>query len=255
MIFVRHGIPGEKVRVRLTDAGETAKFWRADVVEVLDASPDRVEHFWRAADSLPGLAARAPAGGRGRIRPHLPGPPARTQVGGTGRTAQRLAGVERVPDGRTQETWWRPWRRTSGAEAGPGRTQRTTPARASGGGRAPASRSPPAENLACTRTVRTTSSLSGRCRSPSEAHQRAAAVGHRPAGHRTRGGGGAVERFTPPGAAGTGARNQAQAAQRHRGPASGRRFRGHVRPRSPGTSRSCGAGPGSRSRQPATTTG
>jgi tRNA/tmRNA/rRNA uracil-C5-methylase (TrmA/RlmC/RlmD family) len=51
VIFVRHGIPGEKVRVRLTDAGESAKFWRADVVEVLDASPDRVDHFWHAADS------------------------------------------------------------------------------------------------------------------------------------------------------------------------------------------------------------
>ena len=50
--FVRHGIPGEKVRVRLTDAEETAKFWRADVVEVLAASPDRVDHFWHAADSL-----------------------------------------------------------------------------------------------------------------------------------------------------------------------------------------------------------
>ncbi|MHC6592686.1 class I SAM-dependent RNA methyltransferase [Arthrobacter sp. C152] len=52
VIFVRHAIPGEKVRVRLTDAGEDAKFWRADTIEVLDASPDRVEHFWRPADSL-----------------------------------------------------------------------------------------------------------------------------------------------------------------------------------------------------------
>ena len=51
VIFVRHAIPGEKVRVRLTDAGESAKFWRADVVEVLEASPDRVEHFWHVADS------------------------------------------------------------------------------------------------------------------------------------------------------------------------------------------------------------
>lgn len=51
VIFVRHGIPGEKVRVRLTDAGDSAKFWRADVVDVLDASPDRVDHFWHAADS------------------------------------------------------------------------------------------------------------------------------------------------------------------------------------------------------------
>lgn len=51
VIFVRHGIPGEKVRARLTDAEEKAKFWRADVVEVLEASPDRVGHFWHLADS------------------------------------------------------------------------------------------------------------------------------------------------------------------------------------------------------------
>ncbi|MFF1254325.1 class I SAM-dependent RNA methyltransferase [Pseudarthrobacter sp. NPDC058329] len=52
VIFVRHAIPGETVRARLTDADEKAKFWRADAVEVLDASPDRVDHFWRPADSL-----------------------------------------------------------------------------------------------------------------------------------------------------------------------------------------------------------
>lgn len=51
VIFVRHAIPGEKVRVRLTDAEDKAKFWRADTVDVLEASPDRVEHFWRPADS------------------------------------------------------------------------------------------------------------------------------------------------------------------------------------------------------------
>lgn len=51
VIFVRHAIPGEKVRVRLTDAADDAKFWRADVIEVLEASPDRVEHFWHPADS------------------------------------------------------------------------------------------------------------------------------------------------------------------------------------------------------------
>jgi tRNA/tmRNA/rRNA uracil-C5-methylase (TrmA/RlmC/RlmD family) len=52
VVFVRHGIPGEKVRIRLTDAGESSKFWRADVVEVLERSPDRVAHFWHVADSL-----------------------------------------------------------------------------------------------------------------------------------------------------------------------------------------------------------
>jgi len=51
VIFVRHGIPGEKVRLRLTDEGESAKFWRADVIEVLEPSPDRVDHFWHAADA------------------------------------------------------------------------------------------------------------------------------------------------------------------------------------------------------------
>ena len=51
VIFVRHGIPGEKARIRLTDSGDSSRFWRADVVEVLEASPDRVQHFWKPADS------------------------------------------------------------------------------------------------------------------------------------------------------------------------------------------------------------
>lgn len=64
VIFVRHAIPGEKVRARLTDAGDAAKFWRADVVEVLEASPDRVEHFWHAADSRRAWAhGHPPVGG------------------------------------------------------------------------------------------------------------------------------------------------------------------------------------------------
>jgi tRNA/tmRNA/rRNA uracil-C5-methylase (TrmA/RlmC/RlmD family) len=49
VVFVRHTLPGERVRARLTDAGEQAKFWRADAVEVLDASPDRVASAWPAA--------------------------------------------------------------------------------------------------------------------------------------------------------------------------------------------------------------
>lgn len=52
VIFVRHGIPGELVKVRLTENGPEAKFWRADVIEVLEASDHRVEHFWPAADAL-----------------------------------------------------------------------------------------------------------------------------------------------------------------------------------------------------------
>lgn len=42
VIFVRHALPGERVRALITeDAGRS--FWRADAVEVLTASPDRVE--------------------------------------------------------------------------------------------------------------------------------------------------------------------------------------------------------------------
>lgn len=41
VVFVRHSLPGERVRARLTS--ENATYLRADAVEVLRASPDRVE--------------------------------------------------------------------------------------------------------------------------------------------------------------------------------------------------------------------
>ncbi len=41
VVFVRHALPGERVRARLTQ--ETKNFLRADAVEILDASPDRVQ--------------------------------------------------------------------------------------------------------------------------------------------------------------------------------------------------------------------
>src|SRR5215475_2213430 len=40
VVFVRHALPGERVRARVTDA--TASFARAEAIEVLRASPDRV---------------------------------------------------------------------------------------------------------------------------------------------------------------------------------------------------------------------
>lgn len=40
VVFVRHALPGERVRLRLTDTSH-ARFWRADAVEILTASPDR----------------------------------------------------------------------------------------------------------------------------------------------------------------------------------------------------------------------
>lgn len=42
VIFVRHTLPGEHVMARVTDATR-ASFWRADAVEIIDASPDRVQ--------------------------------------------------------------------------------------------------------------------------------------------------------------------------------------------------------------------
>lgn len=43
VVFVRHALPGERVWVRVTEAGAQGRYVRADAVEVLDASPDRVE--------------------------------------------------------------------------------------------------------------------------------------------------------------------------------------------------------------------
>nr|WP_312875949.1 TRAM domain-containing protein [Arthrobacter terrae] len=64
VIFVRHGIPGEVVRVTLTEHDDGASFWRGDVTEVLEASADRVPHFWAKADSLRAAAAgQHPVGG------------------------------------------------------------------------------------------------------------------------------------------------------------------------------------------------
>lgn len=42
-VFVRHALPGEQVLLEITEGTEGDRFWRADAVEVLRASPDRVE--------------------------------------------------------------------------------------------------------------------------------------------------------------------------------------------------------------------
>jgi len=41
VVFVRHALPGERVQVRVT--AERGSHWHADVVEVLDPSPDRID--------------------------------------------------------------------------------------------------------------------------------------------------------------------------------------------------------------------
>jgi len=41
VVFVRYALPGETLRVRVVD--ERGSYWRADAIEVIDPSPDRVE--------------------------------------------------------------------------------------------------------------------------------------------------------------------------------------------------------------------
>ncbi len=43
MVFVRHTLPGERVVVQVTEGDEGSKFLRADAVELVSASKDRVE--------------------------------------------------------------------------------------------------------------------------------------------------------------------------------------------------------------------
>ncbi|WP_426225709.1 class I SAM-dependent RNA methyltransferase [Pseudarthrobacter sp. DSP2-3-2b1] len=98
VIFVRHGIPGEKVRVRLTDAGDAAKFWRADVVEVLEASPDRTAHFWHVADSGRAWSHGHPPVGGAEFG-HISLVRQRALKSAVlAEQLQRLAGVERSPE-------------------------------------------------------------------------------------------------------------------------------------------------------------
>lgn len=52
VVFVSDAIPGERVRARL-DAGstdESKSFWRAETIEVLEASEHRRPHIWAEAD-------------------------------------------------------------------------------------------------------------------------------------------------------------------------------------------------------------
>lgn len=47
VVFVRHTLPGERVLARVTETG--SRFWRADAVEVREASADRVPSAWPQA--------------------------------------------------------------------------------------------------------------------------------------------------------------------------------------------------------------
>ncbi|HLR86125.1 MAG TPA: TRAM domain-containing protein [Nocardioidaceae bacterium] len=43
VVFVRHTLPGERVRARITEGSANARFLRADAIDVLEAAPGRVE--------------------------------------------------------------------------------------------------------------------------------------------------------------------------------------------------------------------
>ena len=45
VVFLRHAIPGERVRARLTDTRKKGH-WRADAVEILEPSAQRVPQVW-----------------------------------------------------------------------------------------------------------------------------------------------------------------------------------------------------------------
>ncbi|HET8795428.1 MAG TPA: TRAM domain-containing protein [Arthrobacter sp.] len=94
VIFVRHGLPSERVKIRLTDAEPDAKFWRADVVDVLEPAADRVEHPWPEADAATAaVAGTVPVGGA--EFGHISLPQQRRLKGEVlAEQLQRLAGVE-----------------------------------------------------------------------------------------------------------------------------------------------------------------
>ncbi|ABY24123.1 tRNA (Uracil-5-) -methyltransferase [Renibacterium salmoninarum ATCC 33209] len=101
VIFVRHALPGERVRVSLTEAEEDASFWRADVIEVLEESAQypgaRLPHFWAAADSLQAHAdGRLPIGGA--EFGHISRPVQRELKSAVlAEQLQRLAGIDLAP--------------------------------------------------------------------------------------------------------------------------------------------------------------
>lgn len=64
VVFVRHAIPGERVKVALTECEPGARFWRGDAVEVLRPSEFRRIHQWKLADVLRAhTSGRPPVGG------------------------------------------------------------------------------------------------------------------------------------------------------------------------------------------------
>ena len=49
VVFITDAIPGERVLARISDDARD-RFWRAETIRVLEASPDRIPHLWPEAD-------------------------------------------------------------------------------------------------------------------------------------------------------------------------------------------------------------
>lgn len=87
VLFVRHGLPGERVRARITEGGPGDRFLRADAVSVLEASPHRV---------APRCAAAGPGGCGGCDFQHVATAHQRElKAAVVAEQLQRLAGIER----------------------------------------------------------------------------------------------------------------------------------------------------------------
>lgn len=86
VVFVRHALPGERVRAVVTEGGPSSRYLRADAVEVLDASPDRV---------VPRCPAAGPGGCGGCDWQHAAVPAQRALKGAVVvEQLRRLAGLE-----------------------------------------------------------------------------------------------------------------------------------------------------------------
>ena len=87
VLFVRHGLPGERVRARITEGGPGDRFLRADAVSVLEASPHRI---------APRCAAAGPGGCGGCDFQHVAtGHQRELKAAVVAEQLQRLAGIER----------------------------------------------------------------------------------------------------------------------------------------------------------------
>jgi tRNA/tmRNA/rRNA uracil-C5-methylase (TrmA/RlmC/RlmD family) len=67
VVFVPDTMPGERVRARVADTAHD-RFWRAELLEVLEPAPERREHVWDAASLQRAPGERAGGAEFGHIR-------------------------------------------------------------------------------------------------------------------------------------------------------------------------------------------